>query len=252
MPTRLVFHNIGLRPLDEDRGRQMATGAPADAGKFRVASLRNVELTAPYFHNGSADTLRQVLDFYDRGGDFHVNQAANLTSRNYTVPEKDAIIALLATLTDPRIAAGIEPFDKPTLGSQNGRLATSIGQGGSTLSGQLQAHAPFAPRLGEAWFRLTLSGATMGTPAYLMWDRAPASGPAPFNLELGMTPAFEMFSIGTVGGMWPYASGVIQAPLPLPNLPALSGQTLFAQWLVLEPSRGWPLATSNALRIPLL
>jgi hypothetical protein len=40
--------------------------------------------------------------------------------------------------------------------------------------------------------------------------------------------------------------------LPLPNLPALSGQTLFAQWLVLEPSREWPLATSNALRIPLL
>jgi hypothetical protein len=40
--------------------------------------------------------------------------------------------------------------------------------------------------------------------------------------------------------------------LPLPNLPALSGQILFAQWLVLEPSREWPMATSNALRIPLL
>ena len=251
-PIRLVFHNIGIRPSIEDPGRQNATSLAADAGKFRVASLRNVELTAPYFHNGSADTLRKVLDFYDRGGDFHVNQASNLTPRNYTVWEKDAIIALLATLTDPRLAAGIQPFDKPTLGSQNGRLVTSIGQGGFTHAGQLQADAPFAPRLGEAWFCLTLSGATPGIPAYLMWDRAPGSAPAPFNLELGMTPAFEMSFVGTVNWAWLMSSGVIQAPLPLPNVPSLSGQTLFAQWLVFEPSREWPLATSNALRIPLL
>jgi len=252
VPTRLVFHNIGIRPPFEDPGRQAATSNPVDAGKFRVASLRNVELTAPYFHNGRANTLREVLDFYDRGGDFHINQAPSLTPRNYTVPEKDAIIALLATLTDPRIAAGIQPFDKPTLGSQNGRLVTSIGQGGFTHSGQLQAHAPFAPRLGEAWFRVMLSGATPGAPAYLMWDRAPSSGPTSFNLELGMTPSFQMFSIGPVQWTWTLPTGIAEAPLSLPSVPALSGQTLFAQWLVLEPSREWPLATSNALRIPLL
>ncbi|HEX6811729.1 MAG TPA: cytochrome c peroxidase [Planctomycetota bacterium] len=251
-PVRLVFHNIGVRPPIEDPGRQTATAVVSDAGKFRVASLRNVELTAPYFHNGRADTLRDVLDFYDRGGDSHINQAPNLTPRNYTVPEKDAIIALLQTLTDPRIAAGIQPFDRPTLGSQNGRLVASIGQGEFTPSGQLVAHAPFAPRLGEAWFRLTLTGATPGTPAYLMWDRAPATGPTAFNLELGMTPAFEIFSAGTVGWTWTVPTGVLEAPLPLPNVPALSGQTLFAQWVVLEPSQSWPLATSNALRIPLL
>jgi hypothetical protein len=85
-----------------------------------------------------------------------------------------------------------------------------------------------------------------------MWDRAPGSGPTPFNLELGMTPAFGIFSAGTVQWTWSLPTGVLQAPLPLPNLPALSGQTLFAQWLVLEPSREWPFATSNALRIPLL
>jgi len=251
-PTRLVFHNVGIRPVAEDPGRQNVTSLPADAAKFRVASLRNVELTAPYFHNGSADTLRKVLDFYDRGGDFHVNQAANLTPRNYTVPEKEAIIALLKTLTDPRIAAGAFPFDKPTLGSQNGRLVTSIGQGAFTRSGQLKATAPFAPRLGESWFRLTLSGASTGTPAFLMWDVAPGSGPAAFNLELGMTPTFAMFPVGLMAWGWDFDTGVIQSPFPVPNYPALSGQTLFAQWLVLEPSRQWPLATSNALRIPLL
>ncbi|HEX6811728.1 MAG TPA: cytochrome c peroxidase [Planctomycetota bacterium] len=252
LPIRLVFHNVGIRPPVEDPGRQTTTGTAADAGKFRVASLRNVELTAPYFHNGRFGSLRDVLDFYDRGGDFHVNQAANLTVRNYTIPEKDAIVALLATLTDPRLAAGVQPFDKPTLGSQNGRLVTSIGQGEFTPVGQLQATAPFAPRLGEAWFRLTLTGATPGTPAFLMWDRAPATSPQQFNLELGMTPAFEIFAAGTVEWTWMMPGGILQAPLPLPNVPALSGQTLFAQWLVLEPSQSWPLATSNALRIPLL
>lgn len=250
-PTRLVFHNIGIRPIVEDPGRQAVTSTGMDAGKFRVASLRNVELTAPYFHNGSADTLREVLDFYDRGGDFHQNQAANLTPRNYTVPEKDAIIALLMTLTDPRVAAGTLPFDKPTLGSQNGRLVTSIGQGSFTQAGQLTAHAPFAPRVGESWFRLTLSGATIGTPAFLMWDVAPSPGGAPFNLELGLTPAFQIFSEGQALWTFSLAGGTIQKPLPVPNLPALSGQTLFAQWLLLEPSREWPMATSNALRIPL-
>ncbi len=71
-------------------------------------------------------------------------------------------------VTDPRVAAGAMPFDQPTLGSQNGRLVTSIGQGSITSSGQLQAHAPFAPRLGEPGFLLTLSGATPGTPTFIM------------------------------------------------------------------------------------
>jgi hypothetical protein len=85
-----------------------------------------------------------------------------------------------------------------------------------------------------------------------MWDVAPSPGGAPFNLELGLTPAFQIFSQGPVQWWFSMPTGNIQSPLPLPNLPALSGQTLFAQWLVLEPSREWPMATSNALRITLL
>jgi rubrerythrin len=57
--------------------------------------------------------LNEVLDFYDRGGDFHDNQAALLTPRNYTIQEKDAIVALLNTLTDPRLAAGTLWADVP-------------------------------------------------------------------------------------------------------------------------------------------
>jgi cytochrome c peroxidase len=252
VPTRLVFHNVGIRPPVEDPARQNVTTNPADAGKFRVASLRNVELTAPHFHNGGANTLRDAIDFYDRGGDFHTNQAANLTPRNYTPAEKDALEALLRTLTDPRLAAGVAPFDRPTLGSQNGRLVTSIGQGALTQTGRLVASAPFAPRLGEGWFKLALSGATVGSPTFLMWDVAQRSAPMPFQIELALSPAFNIFAVGPAQWTFTMATGIQVVPLPLPNVPALSGQTLFAQWLVLEPSATAPIVTSNALRIPLL
>lgn len=250
-PTRLLFHNIGLRPPVEDPGRQGVSGLPIDAGKFRVASLRNVELSAPYFHNGSASTLRDVLDFYDRGGDFHFNQAPSLTPRGYTDEEKDAIVALLKMLTDPRLAAGVLPFDRPTLGAMNFRHATPVGQSDVTAAGTLVAQAPFAPRLGEAWFRLTLTGATPGVPTFLMWDTAIGPGTAPFNIGLGLTPAFQMFATGLAQGAPTMNTGFAQVPVPLPANPALSGQHLYAQWLVLEPSAQWPFASSNGLYIPL-
>jgi hypothetical protein len=157
---------------------------------------------------------------------------------------------LLRTLTDPRLAAGQQPFDQPTLGSQNGRLVQTVGTGDFTAIGQLVATAPFAPRLGESWFRLTLTGASIGAPTFLMWDTAVGTG-APFGIELGMTPDFQVFGTGTAEPGMTMATGAKQVPLPLPNNPSLSGMTLFAQWLVLEPSRTGPLATSNALQMTL-
>ncbi len=69
------FHNTGLYNLDGkgsypkgNRGLYEITGKPGDMGKFRVPSLRNVELTAPYFHDGSAQTLAEVISFYEAGG----------------------------------------------------------------------------------------------------------------------------------------------------------------------------------------
>jgi len=252
VPTRLLFHNIGVRPNIEDSGRQSHTGRLADAGRFRVASLRNVELTAPYFHNGSAETLHDVIDFYDRGGDFHANQAAGLTPRAYTVADKDALVAILRTLTDPRVTAGVAPFDRPLLGSQNGKLAQSFGTGMTTNAGTLTARAPFAPLLGDQQFSITLSGVTAGTLTFLMWDTAPSQVPGPANLSLARTGAFQWFGTGPATWMMSMPStGVALAPLPLPNNPGLRNLTLYGQWLALEPSGAWPVATSNGLRIEL-
>ncbi len=64
------FLNIGLRKGEpEDLGRYAVTGKAEDRGAFRVPSLRNAAITAPYMHDGSLKSLREVVDFFDRGGD---------------------------------------------------------------------------------------------------------------------------------------------------------------------------------------
>lgn len=64
------FHNIGVGMDREtpDIGREAVTKDPRDRGRFKTPSLRNVALTWPYMHDGSARTLADVIEWYDRGG----------------------------------------------------------------------------------------------------------------------------------------------------------------------------------------
>ena len=61
------FHNIGL-PITNDTGRAKISGKKEDTRKFKTPTLREVALTAPYFHNGQFETLEQVVAFYNAGG----------------------------------------------------------------------------------------------------------------------------------------------------------------------------------------
>jgi cytochrome c peroxidase len=97
----------------------------ARRGSFKVPQLRNVELTGPYFHNGGALTLRQVVDFYARGGDFPVTNAADRDPlivdlrANFDAQFSDAdalaLVDFLLALTDPRVKFERAPFDHPEL-----------------------------------------------------------------------------------------------------------------------------------------
>src|SRR6476661_8541669 len=123
------FENIGVRDPKEDVGlggfdglavsKPLSTaGAPAGAvdGMFKIPSLRNVALTAPYFHNGSAATLRQVVEFYNRGGNVDApNKANQIKPLNLNDTEKDDLVAFLQALTDPRVMLQQAPFDHPEL-----------------------------------------------------------------------------------------------------------------------------------------
>ena len=101
-------------------------------GAFKVPSLRDVALTAPYFHNGSVATLMQVVEFYNRGGNFAANNidnlAPNITPLHLSQSEKKALVAFLESLTDPRVAKHAAPFDHPQLYVPNGEVGddTSI------------------------------------------------------------------------------------------------------------------------------
>jgi len=106
---------------------------PSADGSFKVPTLRNVELTAPYFHNGGQGTLRQVVDFYNRGGDFKdVNLPdvpKDIEELGLSSADKDAIVAFLRSLTDPRVQKESAPFDHPQLMIPNGHSSAKDAAG---------------------------------------------------------------------------------------------------------------------------
>ena len=124
----------GAEPCD---ARRLAPPDFRDAvdGAFKTPGLRNVELTGPYFHNGSRATLEQVLEFYNRGGDRRGSNADNTSGfgpnganldpdirpLGLTPAEVADLAAFLKTpLTDPRVAWEQAPFDHPALMLPNG------------------------------------------------------------------------------------------------------------------------------------
>ncbi|MEO5574052.1 MAG: cytochrome c peroxidase [Gammaproteobacteria bacterium] len=117
------FINIGVRPDAEDGGNILE---PQQA-KFKTTGLRNVELTGPYFHNGGYATLRQVMDFYVRGGDFSgPNKSPNMLSLRLDVEQENAVIAFLLALTDERVRWQKAPFDHPQLFIPDGQQGDQL------------------------------------------------------------------------------------------------------------------------------
>ena len=103
------FRNIGLYDgiTLTDKGRFEITKDSADIGKFKVPGLRNVELTAPYMHNGQFKTLREVIDFYSNPYDF-VKNPKNIDSLmveplNFSEQQKIDLVNFLHSLTDKNI-----------------------------------------------------------------------------------------------------------------------------------------------------
>jgi cytochrome c peroxidase len=102
-----AFANNGLDTQWKDAGRKGVTGREGDVGKFAVPSLRNVELTAPYMHDGRFATLEQVVEHYCTGVKRSVSLDPNLAKHpDGGVPlsqaDKNALVAFLKTLTDER------------------------------------------------------------------------------------------------------------------------------------------------------
>ncbi len=116
------FHNIGLASFgtpDADPGRYRQKPVGVMKGAFKTPSLRDVARTAPYFHDGSAATLRDVVEHYARGGEVRTNLSPNLKTLSLSEQDKADLVAFLNALSgDGALAAGV-----PAGRSQGGDVA---------------------------------------------------------------------------------------------------------------------------------
>jgi len=104
--TDFKFHNLGVgadKP-NQDAGRYDVTGQNEDWGRFRTPTLRNVAVTAPYFHDGSAATLADVVEFYDKGGKPNRNLDQALLPLKLSPQQKQDLVRFLESLTSSGIA----------------------------------------------------------------------------------------------------------------------------------------------------
>lgn len=95
------FHNIGIKGTD--LGRDAIMSSPGMKGAFKTPGLRNAILTAPYMHDGSLDSLEDVIRFYNKGGDEVEGRSKLIKPLGLTELEVQELVAFLGALTDPVI-----------------------------------------------------------------------------------------------------------------------------------------------------
>ena len=181
------FYNIGVRPTEEDilRGADINPGGlplswtrqaqqgidvlkgfedfdnlmpspPVSAnegtgvdGAAKTPILLNIALTAPYMHNGGMKSLKEVMRFYNRGGNFHEHNIMNLdpdiVELGLTNADMNAVIAFMETLTDERVLLQKAPFDHPECFIRNGHKGDhngTVGAQSSITAGDRIFHLP--------------------------------------------------------------------------------------------------------------
>jgi len=239
------FRYIGVRPVNDDLGRFARTGNNADRGAFRVPSLRNVELRAPYMHNGRFATLEDVIEFYNRGGDFNApNKDPRVRPRNLTAQQKTALAAFLRRpLTDPRVGAEQSPFDRPTLYTESSRVPQITGKavpGSNAIVPRIIAIEP--PVLGNDNFTVAISDGLGGANATLVVGHADPGEAATLPIGDFANASVVLDGIGAGNG-----TGSIH--IDLGDAPELLGQTLYGRFYVADAGAAGGLAITPAFRI---
>src|SRR4051794_32194318 len=200
------FYNIGVRPTPSDLGvgekdpfgkplsmtlSAGTSGRVAVDGSFKAPGLRNVALTPPYFHNGGQLTLGQVVDFYNRGGDFHERNIDTLDpdiqTLGLTSSQKDALVAFLDSLTDERVRRQQAPFDHP-------QLFVPDGHAGDTTSVATDSSGTAR----DEFLEVPAVGAAGGAPLAPFPTEHPAAAAPPVDIEPVAAPVPASVELGTV------------------------------------------------------
>jgi cytochrome c peroxidase len=121
--ARVPNQSVARLEASKSQGGRLHVAA---AGVFKIPTLRNVELTGPYMHNGGMATLAQVLEFYSRGGNYDeiVNWDLHpfVSQLALSAQERSDLEAFLRTLTDERVRWERAPFDHPSLRIPDGHV----------------------------------------------------------------------------------------------------------------------------------
>lgn len=244
MFTDHSFRNLGLRPSNEDIGRRAVTGSPADQGKFKTSTLRNVGLKPTFMHTGAITDLENVLAFYrGPGANGNPNRDPILPSP-IPVNAIPAVVDFLANaLTDPRVAGELFPFDRPTLRSE---LAANPVVSGAGVAGTLgltpRMIAVCPPNVGNGDFKIGLDRALAGAVAEVAISMSP-----PID---GVVPADETSGPIAVEGIG-FGNGHATFHWPIAADASLDGRTVWMQWRVEDPSAPGGIAMSPVAEIGL-
>ena len=97
------YHNlgVGMEKEEPDLGRFAVTGDEQDMGAFKTATIRNVALTAPYMHDGSQQTLEEVVEWYNKGGHPNPHLSDKVRPLNLTDQEKSDLVEFMKACTGP-------------------------------------------------------------------------------------------------------------------------------------------------------
>ncbi|MDA0373890.1 MAG: hypothetical protein O2865_08890 [Planctomycetota bacterium] len=240
------FRNLGLRPVDEDRGWQIATGDPIDRGKFKVPTLRNVGLRTRFMHHGELTSLGSVVDLYAAGGGaFPDNRDPSLLPFSLTPTERSQLVAFLRNaLTDPRVAAELPPFDRPTLAYE--RHPARFGADHAGSGGFAPRALDDAPLFVGGSYRLGVADALGGSVAAFVLSTSPAPagttlGPVPIHVSLTAPHAVLPMPLSGSGP----GVGFATLQFEIPADPNLAGLPLLHQILVVDPGAPGGLAATS-------
>jgi cytochrome c peroxidase len=200
-------HGDGIAPSPMNCGDDIARG-----GFFKAPQLRNVALTAPYFHNGSQLTLEQVVEFYNRGGDFNTVDEVqymdpDIEILGLTLQEKTDLVDFLRNgLTDARTVNQAAPFDHPQLFTPNGHPQGSNGY-------PVDKDPAHPGQAKNNFVEVQATGAKGGKPLPTFLDNL-LNPPAPSSVPIPETPSGTSVS-GNGGGS--QGNGAQTSQLPLGN-----------------------------------
>lgn len=251
------FHNLGLRPFQEDAGRMDVTGLFGDRGRFKTPSLRNAGLRPRFFHNGQESQLDNgpapggVDQIYvDGGGAFRDNLDPLLLplagQPGISIPQIFDFVR--NGLTDPRVAASLPPFDRPTLYAERHPPGadlfgpTAAGAGG-VQPGLIVATPPLH---GGDDFKIGLRRGLGGAAAWVAVSLTPGNGAprhgVPLNLGL---PLLRVESVALDGAAGAPGAGYGTVHLTLPANPALAGAAFHAQGFVRDAAAAGGFAATR-------